>query len=240
MARRSFRRRGSAGRWFPFVEGFSSTQTLVVEGNGDATIEATALIASGLDDQPNTVGALATETFTLNDAVNGTGYFVKRIVGQLIATVDPVDNSDIITNLGASILLLSGIAVLDTDELGQPNNLSKYQYFADEWGATMQRWVWQRLWKLNVNGNRTWDSQYPTTVSLTYNTFPASNIAYGDVRSGPHLDVKTKCLVRPDQRLFMVHQTRLLGGGENEVDRTIAINHNLRGYATMRRNLKFS
>lgn len=240
MARRTFRRRGTGGRWFPVRDLFSGFLSLAIPGNGDTILDATGLIAEGLDDQIHNSGTLGGDVHSLADVVQGTGYFVKRIVGQYHASVAPVPDADIEWN--CKVLLMMGIAVMDTDQDGVPNNLEKFQYASNDYGAVMQRWVFQRTWMLSGNGNRSYDGQYPANAGLTTTErLPWGTWEGGDVRSGPHIDCKTKALVRPDQRMFLITQARLISGmGETVEDRTLGIHGNLRMFATMRRNLRSS
>lgn len=240
MARRFRRqRKGGGGAWFPTLE--PGAFGFAVPGNGDEVIDAIGLIQDGLDQQIQDQ-SLFGDIISLGEVVNGTGFHIKRIVGQVHCWIDKVDVSDYTGETSAHIQAGFGIGVLDCDELGQPNNLAKWSYAESDYMANMQRWLCHRMWILNPNGTaRELPGNFPAAQQpAAYGSMPQGNWEYGDVRSGPHFDIKTSALVRPGQRVFMLRFARGVALGTEAADRWVNYAHSLRMYGTMRRNLKRS
>jgi len=135
--------------------------------------------------------------------VESAGYRLRRIVGKIFC----IQLQQAITN-GPSVLVTAGIIVRRVDpESG--TSLASLDTTGDTQGPGRltnysDPWVWRRSWILGNN-----------LATDSVQELPESNMEYGSVADGPHVDQKTARVVSAEERLFLnVSSTLLQNGGE--------------------------
>jgi len=228
------RRRGFKGTWFPinsdtFVEGPGDPlQAAPLEGTqgcGTAATGPETSIRVLTYDQPAELAPL------LNDAL-GQEYALRRIVGKLhIWWQDTTNGSTSLDLYTAQIAAGFFVARAQSSEGNEDlpegavnNSVTGFatgattfeQYSPLSAGAIREPWIWRRTWVLgnppSSDGN----------LTQTRGVLPVTNIDYGSVLDGPHIDAKTRRRVRQDERLFFVMTGRMLDGGGG----TVSLNFN--------------
>jgi len=186
LARRFRRRR--RGIWFPVLREFGE---VIVPLSG-VELAAAPLIGGTAPYSP-ALGAGSALSSTSGDLAvyTGQGHILKRIVGSVHIGLESKQFADV---LGATVTV--GIAVAQVDETGVFQNLTAWDPELEE-GKT-RRWLWVRQFKLSAPG-----SDYTTN---NYD-WPHTNVEYGDIRSGPHVDWKGTAKVPWGSRLFIVYRT---------------------------------
>jgi len=203
--RKRYRKR--RGVWFQVADIYGG---LVSTYNQLETIEAAPML---LDEPVNdATGVSALGGLAL---ASHTGYYLRRIVGQIHITHQQNDAVDVVTTrVGA------GIIVDRVGEGGALQNLTAWNPIAAH--AKQKRWLWRREWMLANN-----------TIQPGGNTtdWPTSNVEYGDIRSGTQVDWKGFAKVGYEERLFLILYTRAwLILQDGSVDGAIYYTTNLRAY----------
>lgn len=197
------RRRRPKVTWFPTLGALTGVE------NSDKDI-------TGLDgalDVPwadNAAGALAIFPLT-NDApqgedpaetvslaeVLGSEYFLRRIVGKLFLQVADQESFFSTMQIAAGFLVAraeqgdSGLPAGSNNLSTDPSDEAAWNNFSPLSTQTMREpWIWRRKWILSLE------------ASTATTGFPNSNIHYGSVLDGPHIDAKTKRRISNDDRLF--------------------------------------
>lgn len=208
MAYRRGRSRRNNGTWLPIqgtvlaedvsLWGFGAN--IPVQPNGDIQSIVTPITT----DEPLEGDDILNNT-TMSTVV-GNEYFLDRIVGKLfIEHFSQLD--DAAAPVGGPVLVAAGFFIARADE-GSPNlpigNEGQFQlnnnYSPLEMDNSREPWIWRRTWLLGTGG------AYADGVvqSRGARAFPASNVHYGSVLDGPHLDAKTKRRVGQDDRLWFI------------------------------------
>lgn len=114
------------------------------------------------------------------------GFLSKRIVGQVFVSVPTKSTTTV-----ATVLVAAGIFVDRADNDGNFQNIRAWNPL--ESATSQKRWLWQRSWMLQ---NPAYDSSTDGVPD-----YPHTNVEYGDIRSGCHIDVKTKARVAYEEQL---------------------------------------
>lgn len=190
------RRRRPAVTWLP-TEGYDSTVT------GQATPSITQRfinLAGNIGEHRCVVWSpfadLQAENFGTNlpgdTALALTGeYFLRRIVGKAFVALTYGTNgpTHAVAALGFFIARVSGDG---TGAVQQTTYDVTYDYSPLAQQNMREPWIWRRTWLLE---------QLPG-IAVADTIYPASNVSYGSVVDGPHIDQKTKRRVANDERLF--------------------------------------
>jgi len=195
--------------WFPKDGRFTIQDSNVlamdldVTGTATGTPVTTGIISVIRDSTPDT------QISSLSDIENE-GYRLRRIVGKCF--VECEQNAE---STGPPLILVGcGFIILRVDNQGSDPiaaNIEEYDIFNvnnDDFP-----WIWRRDWILQ-NGSS------PINI---IGDFPHTNVEYGSVMDGAHLDQKTARVIGPDERLFFVASAMPLVGGTNEQDKTAII-----------------
>jgi len=203
------RRRRFKGTWFPhFGTEYGSGpedvrdssvlyDTLHLGGQDGAVHQTIAL----LPDEPTE--NFDDETRTLADTL-GSEYALRRIVGKFICAISTTTGE--IPSNTVQVGLGFFVSRVDPDLPGLPigahdagdvvtsaSDVSLYEaYNPLALAATRQPWIWRRTWPIEAAG------------AVANPTLPPSNVYFGSVLDGPHIDAKTRRRVQHDERLFAV------------------------------------
>lgn len=220
MARRFGKRRRPRVAWFPTFGGARITEAESApypgidfeqdvndsKPNGDIFWEAQALT---FDTSESAVQAQSDPADkTLKDIVAGNEWRLRRLVGKIFVYTLPFAKGDAADTL---IDAAFGIIVCKTYDDGAPlTDFSEVNPLSQE--SMEDPWVWRRRWIFNPAGPLS--NTVPTTGDLSnnfaYTDIPASNIRYGSVADGPHLDAKSNRIIHRSERLFAVFACRAL------------------------------
>lgn len=174
--------------------------------NGDVFWDAVALT---FDTSESAVQAQSDpDAKTLRDLIQGNEYRLRRIVGKIFIHVLPFAKGESADTL---IDAAFGFIVCKTYDDGIPlTDFSEVNPLSQE--SMEDPWIWRRRWILNPAGPII--NNIPTTGdlsnSLGYSDYPASNMRYGSVLDGPHIDAKSNRRVHRSERLFAVLAARNL------------------------------
>lgn len=130
-------------------------------------------------------------------------YIIKRIVGKL-----HVGHNNI-ANAPNNALVTAGFFVARADDstpvtpVGGPGALS--QYAPNILNNIREPWMWRRTWMLTKSS------------STNQPTYPTTNSSYGDIESGPHVDIAVGRRVGNDDRLWFALSAELLTPGPSGV-----------------------
>lgn len=204
----------------PFTSGYGTfvldlTATLA----GQSVVGEAPLTIDSQDDplDPNT---------SLSDLENS-GYRLRRIVSKIWLTQDQISDAE---DAGpARTIVTAGIIIRRSDpatgnsyastvpggEAADPSRIPN-------WGDP---WIWRRSWMLGDNG---------TPATATLGPVPTSNMEYGSVADGPHIDQKTARLVGPEERTFLNVSVTSAAPGDGVVRSTIRCVWDIRLLASMR------
>lgn len=211
-----YRRRGSKGQWIPTIGAFTGGLTLTKFN--DEVLEAVPFV---FGDEPPTQAKLSTTFATNSDpyragafaaANRGPNYLIKRIVGSTHIGIarEPAAYAQ-------GVMVTAGLVVDRTDEDGVLQNLNAWYPLTEE--AEQKRWLWRRTWRIS-NDNDIYD-------------FPFSNAEYGDVRSGPHVDMKCMARVTFEERLFFILAARTVVTIPDGIETTIGAYTHLRLFGSL-------
>lgn len=148
----------------------------------------------------------------LRDLVSGSEWSLRRLVGKVFVSVKEADGSQLTSQRAELIECGFGIIVCNTDEDGAPlTDFNEVNPLAQQ--AAEDPWVFMRHWILGTapqNNSAVFVNSLgvAATKSAFAGGFPTSNVGYGSVMDGPHVDAKTSRRIRRDQRLFSVFATR--------------------------------
>lgn len=226
------RKRRQRSTWFPVLgtswnEGdilssiFPQTQEVAL--NWAINTVATPLIPDYTEDPSVTAGES-----TLRDFVEGQTCIIDRIVGKICVLADQ-------TAPGAEgegiplIFCCAGIAVLPVDDSGTPLTSSDGREIAALAAENLDKpFLWRRTWLI---GNR-----LAADTTNPYPNIPTSNMEFGSVLDGPHVDTKgVKRAIQRNQRLFLILSTQDAGRGEPNVTSFVRWVVDLRVLGRMRR-----
>lgn len=160
----------------------------------------------------------------------GQEYYIERIVGKIFLGVSGSADDSPTTVFPKTVLVGAGLFVAranDADVGGGANtpigsaSLAERQENYSPLGvdAIREPWMWRRTWILNTgrpNPNTNAATGFGPTFQSIGGTItfapgaPKTNMQYGSVLDGPHMDVKSVRRVGNDERLFLVVATRAL------------------------------
>lgn len=211
MARR-FGRRKPRVLWLPTFgdtsvgESGGASQATGIRFGGSVPSDGAILVdavAVTWDYTPSATASqgFGTQDYTLADFAGNMSYRLRRIVGKCFCAVSPGADGGAAVNM-RTVQIACGFIVGRADPAGAINTDIQvvnplYQDSAED------PWIWRRTWLLGNKSYQAWTEQ--TAVTYPEAQFPNTNIAYGSVQDGPHIDQKTARVVGPDERLiFMV------------------------------------
>lgn len=146
---------------------------------------------------------------TLRDIVQGNEWRLRRLVGKaFISTASGVQGATV----SPAYQVALGFIVCNTYDDGAP--LTDFEEVNPLSQDSMEDpWIWRRTWVLHpygVIGSRAFTNQATIDTRNTPNMwgFPTSNIEYGSVHDGPHIDAKTARVIHRSERLFGVLAAR--------------------------------
>lgn len=160
----------------------------------------------------------------------GHDYFIKRIVGKMFAARRELD----LPTAGGQLELVStskptvfgaGLFVAkanDSDSGGgadQPVASAtpaerNDNYSPLELDAIRDPWIWRRTWVLGAKGlNVVYD---PAVTARNVAYWPPSTTDYGSMADGPHIDARTKRVVRHKDRLWLSVSAFALSDAEDQ------------------------
>jgi len=144
---------------------------------------------------------------SLQDIVSGNEWKLRRIVGKIILWVQG-DETDSPVVQAALCDCAVGFIVCNTYDDGAPTtDFNEVNPLAQE--SSEDPWIWRRRWMLNPYGNPTPIGSDVSNLGLwAYSGLPQSNVSYGSVADGPHIDQKTSRRIHRQQRLFCVVAAR--------------------------------
>lgn len=202
--RRRFSRPGARGIWLPTESSRAESSALVTTAaTGFATsFAATPLIANDLDApaDPTTLASIlgGTALDGLLAVTTKQGYLHKRTVGQVFVGSEEA-------GAGAQTrFAFFGIIVDRVDENGGLDNIAAWNPFSAD--SQQKRWLFKRYWQLEGSG------------AFGAAALMHSNTQYGDIRSGPYVDCKSKARVGYGERLFVVYGVQ--NGASNSATNT--------------------
>lgn len=228
-------RRRKRWTWFPILgttdptEGTDDTdgRTFGVpfDGSGATNAIVFPLIPDVQTDADATLGQAAQVLLALS-----TDYEIERIVGKVWVSVSaPADDGVVLAP--KTILVGIGLFVAkqaDTNAGGGPNIpigaaslpelLENFSPLSND--TARQPWMWKRDWILSTGRPNLATASGPTNfepvISVTTAGAvqaagaPTTNIGYGSVMDGPHIDCKVNRRVRSDERLWCIAAARSL------------------------------
>lgn len=161
----------------------------------------------------------------------GNEYLLKRIVGKIFVHVSWTNNGTQQPTLdGLSPLIVTCgwfVSRADPANYGQPVAPSQALSLYSPQSNNLQRepWIWRRSWVLGVDGFGQINDNtagFPASGSINGNQcYPSTNVAYGSVLDGPHVDARTGRRVRLEERLWFVGSLGTLYGGAVSPDSDI-------------------
>lgn len=202
----------------------SGIQTFIVDVDSSLSpFRTTGEIPLVIDAESDPLAA----TTSLSDVENS-GYRLRRIVGKIFAfqrqvggQADPTPQQMLVTaglivrrinpETGASLASSVGTSgvIVDTQDI---------ENYGDPW-------IWRRTWMLFDN-----TSSDPSI----FGDGPTSNVEYGSVADGAHVDAKTARIVGPEERLFLDVTVQLVELGNGTLASSTFITADLRCLASMR------
>jgi len=214
------RRRRNRGAWFPNVgtsgpTGQADDDDAGIWGNLTPINNISQTFVTDLTfDQPvedEADNELATKT-SLADLI-GSSYILKRIVGKLFVAFD--GSTQVTDSQGA--LVTAGFFVARSEDstaatvnaaapIGAETAAELRENYSPAVPSTVREpWIWRRRWIL---GNVAQGDALSVKLGIT--RFPATNVGYGSVMDGPHIDQKTIRRVSNDDRLWFAISGRQL------------------------------
>jgi len=224
----AFRRKGRRPKvvWLPVLGTSSDPAVEDAELAMGSTVQLTIPSdgSIGWDAQPVTFDAsnpasinqfppLDSFPHTLHDLVSGNGYRLRRLVGKCFVGAG---GAPLAANTDATwVDVAAGFMVVRTDDSGNPTtDFDEVNPLAQD--SANDPWIWRRRWLLNPYVGQRFHAApgLGTTGALLYE-WPATNVQYGSVQDGPHIDQKTARLIGPEERLFFIIAARgTLGGAD--------------------------
>lgn len=182
---------------------------------------------------------------SLSDIV-GSEYILKRVLGTLFACNVSRYNSPTQDSLYYEAHQLTAgffVARAGSNEQLPLGPTAPISYGATGGGAAdaenyspenpatqREPWMWKRTWILGNERRYAAMSTAAGILTLGHSVYPAANSGYGDMRSGPQVDIKSRRRVCSDERLFVALSARGLpfdqdrgGGGDEFLDVVVAV-----------------
>jgi len=157
----------------------------------------------------------------------GHDYFLKRIVGKLIVgrrNLGVANQFDQYPDCFEATVFGAGICVArandsasgggaDTPTASATPAERNDNYSPLEADTIRNPWIWRRTWVLGTQGLAYTALCDPTAFRPAESAFPCSTALYGSVQDGPHIDAKTKRVVRHKDRLWLCLSAWSLSAG---------------------------
>lgn len=205
MVRRKRRRRGL---WLP-TTAQGVLQTFNFQSNGAPLGITTALFDNDLDAPTNPARLLAeglTDLAGFLPLTERPGLFVHRVVGSIFVSANCLtpDNTNTVVH---SIYVKAALRVCDVNP--STGLLTDFvELFADE--ENQSRSIWRRQWVLTAPPDPLGPAKIDTPSTRLFNG-PNTNIEYGSVREGTHVDTKgSGTKVGYGQRLVLIVEAATL------------------------------
>lgn len=155
------------------------------------------------------------------------GYRLRRIVGKFFLGLDTLDSGP------SQVAVTAGFIVLRVSPDGNPVNgsiLGNNDAIAYAPGTIenfSDPWIWRRSWLLqNANAE----------PALALPNFPSTNVAYGSIADGPHIDQKTARVISSEERLIFVISATTVIDGNDQAQGFVQFVGDFRVLASMRTN----
>jgi len=214
------RRRRRRGCWFPNLgtvgpTGLADDDDAGIWGNLSPINSASTVFITDLTfDQPleDEAAVENPDKSSLADLI-GSAYILRRIVGKLFLAYD---NATTITD-SSGVVITAGFFVARSEDstsaaaglaapIGAESAAEARENYSPAVPSTIREpWIWRRRWIL---GNQRQGDVI--TVALGVTRFPATNVGYGSVMDGPHIDARTVRRVSNDDRLWFALSARQL------------------------------
>lgn len=239
-----------------------SSQTFFIDLPNDGTgpnVGATPLTFDTPQDQ-------STSTFGTEPLVDiiGNEYFLRRIVGKVVVgfqgSIRSNDDAQVVIAANVPAIQVAAgflIARADPGNLALPQEFTTNPRLYDALGADTMRepWIWRRSWILGwgdianesvVTGGvgAANEGVLGSTLQGFAFMFPSTNVRYGSVLDGPHVDAKTARRIRQDERLWFVasaqswptgRTTPIMGGAGASSSLAVAVDCNVRMLGALRK-----
>jgi len=147
---------------------------------------------------------------TLRDIVQGNEWRLRRLVGKAFITCSHGVQG---ATLSPALDVALGFIVCNTYDDGAPvTDFNEVNPLAQN--SMEDPWFWRRRWLLHPYGTPNYTSLASNTATIdTRNTpnlwgLPQTNVDYGSVADGPHIDAKTARVIHRSERLFGVLAAR--------------------------------
>lgn len=151
------------------------------------------------------------------------GYYIKRIVGKIHASITQTSNPPEGLAYVESGLAFAGLFIDRINSTGalESNTYATWDPIAEtsqvNQGGVMRRWLWRRSWIL---GNR---GQIAAGTTALRFGWPATNAEYGSIQDGPHVDWKGTARSSLEERLWLVLATKDVSYNVSTEDGTIPV-----------------
>lgn len=176
--------------------------TLAIPQNGDSIMGLSAPLE---DLSTTTIDITGNPTSLPMGFLTSNEYLLKRVVGKIYVSVSQIAG----TQKGA-ILCAAGLFVARAENPAGDPGAEDFPIGARDVGVfadyaplntdTMREpWIWRRSWVL---------SNQLSTLAAEIISYPKTNVEYGSVADGPHIDAKTARRVKEGERLFFAVQAR--------------------------------
>jgi len=244
------RRFRSRGTWFPTIGSAGADDidnvsgkefSLVLNAGGTTSVIVAPCTydvpAEGDIVDPDDPGALA--------GMVGQEYFLRRIVGKIfLENRTALDTTGETTFPGAALVGAGFfVARAASEHAGGGANVpigaasaielqENYNPLSED--CIREPWIWRRTWVLTsavlAAAQKTLKFAGAGVIqSPNWSNLPATNVEYGSVQDGPHIDAKTKRRVKLDERLWFVVACKPLPVGT-----TVEASGAIRGYLDYR------
>jgi len=247
------KRRRSRGTWMPIFGTEVNSPGGDVKATGlqgpvtigfNAIEDSELIITSLVPDAPNESWDQTTGRDNLVNVI-GSEWILKRIVGKLVVSRadDPTQTNQGSCKVAAGFFVARAAdndpsvpigldaSNAGVEPLSNTNAWNDYSPIASE--TTREPWIWRRTWLLDSPRASTNDV---IPVAIEPN-FPASNVRYGSVMDGGHVDAKTRRRVRHNQRLFFVSSAACLFENDNApTPNGITVGFDFRVHGAMRKH----
>lgn len=211
--------------------------TLVVPANGHFATDAQPVTFDYTD---NPAAEEGTDFRSLQDLASGNNYRLRRIVGKIFVGADFESNQ-----LPAipTLDIACGFMVNRTDDDGnlqRPNitNVAGWDAGPLAQNSAQDPWIWRRRWILTgAPQYMQADLSAAKTLLGGQAWFPQTNVYYGSVHDGPHIDQKTARSISNEERLFFWIQGRVTNGNSTNTNNGVILwSLDLRILASLRQN----
>lgn len=211
------RRKGSKYRWFPTA----GTTVTVGESTYSYSWYGPAIItpqpsqanppALGTDigyfplvrDETVSEEFATQQGYSLRDTVEGQDWLLKRLVGSVFVACGAVGTpTSAAGDYWCNVKVTCGIAVARAQQSNpEAIDLNPVDYDPENIDNSADSWVWRRAWMLSKPvqaGEGT-----PGTFDFV---FPITNVNYGSMREGTHIDSKVARRITRELRLWFIYK----------------------------------